>query len=159
MLLPTWGVIGVKGCKARDGKLPRPFTPPKRRFGNAEQTFPNAFPWEALFKVLSTLFGLRFVEKCVPWKRIRKGLFGPPRAFGARMQQHARRKARRRPARGHSYGRRVVCGVCLSQRWRVRRCAHRGLLSLRRTATGERWSISVSRQQDFCIVVIINCSL
>ncbi len=34
--------------------------PPKRRFGKAEPSFTNAFPGEALFNGVSTLFGLRF---------------------------------------------------------------------------------------------------
>jgi hypothetical protein len=36
------------------------------RFGKVEQTFQNAFPREALFKGLSTRFGRRIVEKCLP---------------------------------------------------------------------------------------------
>jgi hypothetical protein len=39
-------------------------SPPKRRFWKTEPTFPNAFPGEALFKVVSTLLGLLIVEKC-----------------------------------------------------------------------------------------------
>jgi hypothetical protein len=33
-------------------------------FGKVEQTFQNAFPVEALFKGVSTRFGLQNVEKC-----------------------------------------------------------------------------------------------
>jgi hypothetical protein len=40
------------------------FTPPKRRFWTSEPTFPNVFPGEALFKGVSTRFGLRIVENC-----------------------------------------------------------------------------------------------
>jgi hypothetical protein len=59
------------------------FTLPKRRFWKAEQTVPNAIPREALSKGVSTLFGLRIVEKCFPGKRIRNGLFGLPKSsFG-----------------------------------------------------------------------------
>ncbi len=32
--------------------------------GRAYQPFPNAFPGEALFKCVSTIFGLRIVENC-----------------------------------------------------------------------------------------------
>jgi hypothetical protein len=64
---------------------------PKRRCWKSEPTFPklnpNALPGEALFKGVSTRFGPRIVEKCVPGKRIRiqfrKGWFGlPTSSFG-----------------------------------------------------------------------------
>ena len=42
------------------------FTPPKRRLWKAEPTFPNAFPGEALFKGVSTRFGIRIVEIASP---------------------------------------------------------------------------------------------
>jgi hypothetical protein len=59
------------------------FTPPKRRFCKVEPTFPNVFPGEALFKGVSTRFGLRIVEKCFPGKHIRKVWLGLPKSsFG-----------------------------------------------------------------------------
>jgi len=45
--------------------IPVPLAP-KRRFWKAGQTFPKAFPVEALFKGVSTLFRRRNVEKCFP---------------------------------------------------------------------------------------------
>ncbi len=47
-------------------------THPKRRLGQAEPAFPNAFPREALFNGESTLFWLQNARKCFE-KRIRKG--------------------------------------------------------------------------------------
>jgi hypothetical protein len=55
----------------------------KRRFWTVGRTFQNAFPGEALFKGVSTRFGLQIVEKCFPGKRILKRWFGLPKSsFG-----------------------------------------------------------------------------
>jgi hypothetical protein len=47
------------------------------------QTFQSAFPWEALFKGVSTGFGRPNVEKCFPGKRTLKCLSDLPKSsFG-----------------------------------------------------------------------------